>query len=63
MITADRIKLYKAAKYEASKFGEDCGMNTAEMWSRISGDPAEMAPNDQFWWATCIDDYENKRNF
>jgi len=50
----ERIELYKAAKYEATTYKADHGMNTAEMWAAVN-DPA-----DTFWRRECLEDYRKE---
>ena len=57
----NRMFLYKAVKYEVQNFFEDHGMTIPEMWDRVSGDPDRMDAGEQFWYVTCITDYEEKR--
>ena len=59
-MSGERAELYKAAKYEVNTFPEDCDMTLPEMWAAISKQPEDMTPNEQFWWATCLRDYEQQ---
>lgn len=59
----DRMLLYKAVKHEVQEFFGDHGMTIPEMWERVSGDPMTMTPNEQFWYVTCLMDYEERRTF
>lgn len=59
MMTADRVELYKAVKWEVHHFHEDCGFTVPEMWDAVNDRTGIEAGT--FWKNMCLDDYRNRR--
>lgn len=51
----DKMKLYKAVKWEAQEYYTEHGFTMVELWKVIK---AEEAVNKEFWKLMALEDYE-----
>ena len=51
----ERLRLYKAIKYEVETFHTDCGYTLPEMWDLIKNNDTDTA---YFWHQVCLIDYD-----
>jgi len=49
----DKMKLYKAVKWEAQEYNAEHGFTMVKLWKIVINEDGEM-----FWKNTCLEDYE-----